>query len=365
MIRPLWTPGAPRVLVCANDVSVIHMVAWSAACATDNAGLITWDVSVDSTIARAHQHAAAARRDPGCQQEPPGGFCVEPVDHALGRSRGGLTTKLHLACEQGQKLLSILLTAGHRGDSRNSSQFWTASGCPGPMAAVCVLALIAFWQTRLTRPRPTANTRANAGSRRPVVSPPHRPGAARSRRRPRRPAGTRPCFICLLRPRSRTRGAAECCVASGLPASLHAVGRVVYRPLQDRLLVSSIYRSVVYALGVEALSEQSFLILAALADQPRHGYALVTEVESLSAGRIRLRASTLYAALERLVGRGLAAPDRDEVENGRLRRYYRLTDAGAAAVAVETQRMRTQAQAATRRLARRDRQTSARYGVAG
>jgi transposase len=42
---------------------------------------------------------------------------VEPADHALGRSRGGLTTKVHLACEQGQKPLSILLTAGQRGDS--------------------------------------------------------------------------------------------------------------------------------------------------------------------------------------------------------------------------------------------------------
>jgi transposase len=42
---------------------------------------------------------------------------VEPADHALGRSRGGLTTKLHLACEQGQKPLSIVLTAGQRGDS--------------------------------------------------------------------------------------------------------------------------------------------------------------------------------------------------------------------------------------------------------
>jgi transposase len=41
----------------------------------------------------------------------------EPADHALGRSRGGLTTKLHLGCEQGQKPLSIVLTAGHRGDS--------------------------------------------------------------------------------------------------------------------------------------------------------------------------------------------------------------------------------------------------------
>ena len=83
----------------------------------DAAGLITWDVSVDSTIARAHQHAAGARRRTMLQKEPAGGGRVEPPDHALGRSRGGLTTKLHLACEQGQKPLSLLLTGGQRGDS--------------------------------------------------------------------------------------------------------------------------------------------------------------------------------------------------------------------------------------------------------
>ena len=83
----------------------------------DAAGLICWDVSVDSTIARAHQHAAGARTRPDEQVEPPGGVQAEPADHALGRSRGGWTTKLHLACEQGQKPLSVLLTAGHRGDS--------------------------------------------------------------------------------------------------------------------------------------------------------------------------------------------------------------------------------------------------------
>jgi transposase len=42
---------------------------------------------------------------------------AEPGDHALGRSRGGLTTKIHLACEQGQKPLSVVITAGQRGDS--------------------------------------------------------------------------------------------------------------------------------------------------------------------------------------------------------------------------------------------------------
>ncbi|MCE7002300.1 IS5 family transposase [Kibdelosporangium philippinense] len=82
----------------------------------DAAGLITWDVSVDSTVARAHQHAAGARKG-DLQKESPGGVEVEPADHGLGRSRGGLTTKTHLAVEQGQKPLSIVITAGQRGDS--------------------------------------------------------------------------------------------------------------------------------------------------------------------------------------------------------------------------------------------------------
>ena len=66
-----------------------------------------------------------------------------------------------------------------------------------------------------------------------------------------------------------------------------------------------------------------------------------------------VRDEPLYATLERLAARGLVEPERDEVESGRLRRYYRLTDAGAAVVATETQRMAGQARAATRRLARR------------
>lgn len=78
---------------------------------------IDWDVSIDSTTSRAHQHAAGARRDGHLQKEPPGGVHDEPADHALGRSRGGLTTKTHLACEQGQKVLAMTVTAGQRGDS--------------------------------------------------------------------------------------------------------------------------------------------------------------------------------------------------------------------------------------------------------
>jgi hypothetical protein len=41
----------------------------------------------------------------------------EPPDHGLGRSRGGLTSKTHLACEQGRKPLAMVITGGQRGDS--------------------------------------------------------------------------------------------------------------------------------------------------------------------------------------------------------------------------------------------------------
>lgn len=82
------------------------------------AGRITWQVSVDSTIMRAHQHAAGARRDPTGQTEPPAGPSGdEPDDHALGRSRGGWTTKLHLACDNDCRVMALLLTAGQVGDS--------------------------------------------------------------------------------------------------------------------------------------------------------------------------------------------------------------------------------------------------------
>ena len=103
------------------------------------------------------------------------------------------------------------------------------------------------------------------------------------------------------------------------------------------------------------LSEQAFLILSALADRPRHGYALITEVAAMTDGRVRLRAGTLYGALDRLAGQGLVAADREEVENGRLRRYYALSDAGAEALRTQSARMAAAARLATERLALRPR----------
>jgi transposase len=117
------------------------------------AGLIAW-VSVDSTINRAHQRAAGARRHPEGQRTQPVG---EPADHALGRSRGGLSTKVHLACEQRRKPLATVLPPGRRPTARSSPPCSVASGCRaaagrggrGPGRSGC-------WAIRPTPAGPTA-----------------------------------------------------------------------------------------------------------------------------------------------------------------------------------------------------------------
>ena len=99
-----------------------------------------------------------------------------------------------------------------------------------------------------------------------------------------------------------------------------------------------------------ALQEPTFLILTALADRPRHGYGVIQEVVALSAGRVKLRAGTLYGALDRLGAQGLVAAAGEEVVDGRLRRYYRLTEAGRVTLADEAARLTRNAQAAQSRL---------------
>jgi DNA-binding PadR family transcriptional regulator len=103
----------------------------------------------------------------------------------------------------------------------------------------------------------------------------------------------------------------------------------------------------------DALREPTLLILAALAPRPLHGYAIIGEVAALSAGRLELRPGTLYGALDRLAAEGLLEPDREEVIEGRLRRYYRLTDTGAGVLEQEAARLQRNADAARQRLAQR------------
>ena len=89
----------------------------------------------------------------------------------------------------------------------------------------------------------------------------------------------------------------------------------------------------------KAIQEPTFLILTALADSAQHGYGIMSDVARISQGRVKLRAGTLYAALDRLLGDGTVGVDREEVVDGRLRRYYRLSPAGADLLAAEAERL--------------------------
>ncbi|HEY8717193.1 PadR family transcriptional regulator [Pengzhenrongella sp.] len=88
------------------------------------------------------------------------------------------------------------------------------------------------------------------------------------------------------------------------------------------------------------MTEQAYLVLLSLADRPRHGYGIVKAVVDLSAGETTLGAGTLYGLLDRLAAAGMVEQSGEEVVDGRLRRYYRLTDDGSAAVVAETARLR-------------------------
>ncbi|GGN45225.1 IS5 family transposase [Streptomyces fuscichromogenes] len=91
----------------------------------DSIGGIDWTVSVDSTINRAHQHAtntARPEKDTGAvtrrsKSEAPATLC-EPEGHAIGRSRGGLTTKIHHAVDGHGRPLAVVVTPGQVHDAQ-------------------------------------------------------------------------------------------------------------------------------------------------------------------------------------------------------------------------------------------------------
>ncbi|WP_253208508.1 IS5 family transposase [Streptomyces sp. YPW6] len=83
----------------------------------DAVGRVEWSVSVDSTINRVHQHAVGARKKGnanGDELEDPG---RSQARQAIGRSRGGLTTNVHLAVDGRGLPLSIVLTPGNVNDA--------------------------------------------------------------------------------------------------------------------------------------------------------------------------------------------------------------------------------------------------------
>jgi DNA-binding PadR family transcriptional regulator len=101
---------------------------------------------------------------------------------------------------------------------------------------------------------------------------------------------------------------------------------------------------------VTELREPTFLILTALAGTARHGYGIIQEVAESSKGRVTLLPGTLYTALDRLTAQDLVELDREEIVDGRLRRYYRLTPSGVATLRTEAARLRELARRAEARL---------------
>lgn len=87
------------------------------------------------------------------------------------------------------------------------------------------------------------------------------------------------------------------------------------------------------------MREPTYFILASLLDGPLHGYAIIRKAAEVSAGRVRLSAGTLYTALDRLSAAGLIEVQGEEIVEGRLRRYYRISGAGTEAVQEEAARL--------------------------
>jgi len=104
------------------------------------------------------------------------------------------------------------------------------------------------------------------------------------------------------------------------------------------------------------LFEATFFILLSLSSEPKHGYAIIKDVHSLSQGRITLSTGTLYGALKRLLEQGWIARVSDAerisataIHPGRSRKTYTLTDLGRRMLNAEIERLRALVAAAQMR----------------
>jgi DNA-binding PadR family transcriptional regulator len=103
------------------------------------------------------------------------------------------------------------------------------------------------------------------------------------------------------------------------------------------------------ATETKPLSEPVLLILTSLADHPRHGYALIKDIESLSGGRVRMSTGTLFGALRRLLDDDWIARFEQE-DTARQKQAYRLTAAGRKQLQMELDRMKQLTRAGFARL---------------
>ena len=90
------------------------------------------------------------------------------------------------------------------------------------------------------------------------------------------------------------------------------------------------------------LPAATFHILMAVAEEDRHGYAIIQDVATWTGGELKLSAGTLYRSIQRMLEQGLIVETRErpapELDDER-RRYYRITPLGAAVAKAEATRM--------------------------
>jgi DNA-binding PadR family transcriptional regulator len=90
------------------------------------------------------------------------------------------------------------------------------------------------------------------------------------------------------------------------------------------------------------LPAATFHILLAVADEDRHGYAIIQDVAARTDGELRLSAGTLYRSIQRMLDQGLIVEPRErplpQLDDER-RRYYRITPLGRAVAEAESRRM--------------------------
>src|SRR6185436_10692664 len=90
------------------------------------------------------------------------------------------------------------------------------------------------------------------------------------------------------------------------------------------------------------LPPATFHILLAVAQQDRHGYAIIQDVEARTGGELRLSPGTLYRSIQRMLEQGLILETRERPspeEDDERRQYYRITPFGRAVAKAETQRL--------------------------
>ena len=90
------------------------------------------------------------------------------------------------------------------------------------------------------------------------------------------------------------------------------------------------------------LPPATFHILLALAEEDRHGYAIIQDVAARTDGELKLSAGTLYRSIQRMLEQGLLVETQERPapeEDDERRRYYRITPFGEAVARAETRRL--------------------------